>query len=67
MRAMLGTLSDRLLGAFVPKANVGAGCPPDPFYKYCYCSGNYQYEKHCSTNGACITFCGSCYRTTRHC
>lgn len=34
MRKTLGSLSDKLLSVFVAKADVGAGSPPDPYYKH---------------------------------
>jgi hypothetical protein len=46
---------------FVAKADVGAACPPDPFYKHCYCTERSDYRQYCSTNGACVTRCGACY------
>jgi hypothetical protein len=60
MRKTMEVLSDKLLSMFVPKADVGAACPPDPFYKVCYCRERTRYRQYCSTNGACVTKCGAC-------
>jgi hypothetical protein len=59
MRKTMEVLSDRLLSVFVPKADVGAGCPPDPYYKGCYCRERTRYGKRCSTSPACVTTCSS--------
>ncbi|WP_414941281.1 hypothetical protein [Amycolatopsis sp. cmx-11-51] len=61
MRKTLGTFSDKLLSVFVAKADVGAGCPPDPYYKHCYCRERSDFRRNCSTNGACKEYCGPCY------
>lgn len=61
MRKTLGTLGDRLLSMFVAKADVGAACTPDPYYKHCYCSERSDFQRRCSQNGACKEFCGACY------
>ena len=67
MRASIAAVADRLLAVVVPKADVSAGCPPDPYTAYCYCKGYVVYTKRCSTNGACKTFCGTCTRTDISC
>ncbi|WP_181772415.1 hypothetical protein [Amycolatopsis pittospori] len=61
MRKTVGSLSDKLLSVFVAKADVGAGCPPDPYYKHCYCRERSDFRRNCSLNGACKEFCGACY------
>ncbi|WET76452.1 hypothetical protein P3102_20210 [Amycolatopsis sp. QT-25] len=61
MRKTLGSLSDRLLSVFVTKADVGAGCPPDSYYRHCYCRERSDFRRNCSTNLACKEFCGACY------
>ncbi|MDT7786664.1 MAG: hypothetical protein QOF58_5083 [Pseudonocardiales bacterium] len=60
MRKTLESLSDKLLGVFVAKVDVGAGCPPDPYYKHCYCRERSDFRQRCSQNGACKEFCGPC-------
>jgi hypothetical protein len=66
MRKTLESLSDKLLGMFVAKADVGAACPPDPFYRHCYCRERSDFRQYCSTNGACRLICGEC-RVFRTC
>jgi hypothetical protein len=60
MRKTLESLSDKLLGMFVAKVDVGAGCPPDKYFKHCYCRERSDFRRTCSQNGACKEFCGPC-------
>ena len=60
MRKTMEVLSDKLLSMFVPKADVSAGCPPDPYYKSCGCKERSKLRQYCSTNPACVTKCGTC-------
>ena len=55
MRKTLEALSDRLLSVFVAKADVAAGCPPDPWYEHCYCRERSDFRQRCSHTGACKT------------
>ncbi|MFC0104778.1 hypothetical protein [Kibdelosporangium aridum] len=61
MRTTIGAFSDKLLSMFIPKADVGAACPPDPHYRHCYCRERSDFRRHCSYNGACKLYCGPCY------
>lgn len=60
MRKTIEVLGDRLLSMFVPKADVGAACAPDPYYKSCGCAERSKLRQYCSTNAACVTKCGAC-------
>lgn len=60
MRKTVERLSDRLLSMFVTKADVGAACPPDWWYKHCYCRERSDFRQRCSVNGACKVTCGPC-------
>lgn len=60
MRKTLETLSDKLLGMFVAKVDVGAGCTPDPYFKHCYCRERSDFRRRCTQNGACKEYCGPC-------
>lgn len=62
MRKTLNTLSDRVLGAFLPKTKVGA-CPCQPGeggrWEYrCY-NGQLNQRRHCYYNCQCKWTCGS--------
>ncbi|MBP2325031.1 hypothetical protein JOF56_005416 [Kibdelosporangium banguiense] len=65
MRKTFRVLGDRLLSVFVAKADVGAACPPDPYYKHCYCRERTDFRKRCALTGPCRETCGPCvaYKT----
>lgn len=66
---MLRTLGRHLTGAveaLLPKATADAGCPPDP-YTECTTINGYCYCRRCSTNLACVVYCGSYSYTINGC
>ncbi|WP_020390320.1 hypothetical protein [Kribbella catacumbae] len=53
-------VADAFLDRFVPKADVSAGCPPDPYYKYCFCDAKVEYWRYVYTRPDCSISYGSC-------
>lgn len=78
MTKALNRLGDRLLGAFLPRADAGACIPPDPCgcYKYsCSCVGTdvqrcYWRTKRYNCFGTCVwttTTCNTTYHVNYNC
>ena len=61
MYSLLKRTADRMVEVAVPKINAGACCPPDPYYKFCYCDTWHMYIRMCQTDCACQDHCGGCY------
>ena len=50
----------RAVEVLLPKTTADAGCAPDSYMQYKYIGG-VCFGRVCSTNGACVTHCGTWY------
>lgn len=65
----IGRITDKMLSAFLPKAEAGA-CVPEAgsvVHKHCYCTGHREYMKRCTIGCTGTLSCGTCYGTQNVC